>query len=66
MEPNYKEQRDKLLEVCKEIAETVRNSDEWWMDSPGRGGIDLEKLEETISECEGEPDGQQQSEGGSD
>ncbi len=54
MEPNYKEQRNKLLEVCKEIAEVVKNSDEWWMDSPDRGGIDLDKLEQTITECGGD------------
>ena len=42
----------KLLDALKDVKKRVDDSDEWWMDSPDRGGIDMEVVEKAIAEAE--------------
>ena len=48
-----KVQRDALLAACKAAVAVAENLDSpWWMDDPGRGGIDVPQLEAAIAACE--------------
>lgn len=38
----------KYRELLKEILSWIENSGEWWLDDPGRGGFDSEKIERAL------------------
>ena len=40
-----------LLAACVDVIKRVKGSDAWWMDEPGRGGIDIEMLEAAIAKA---------------
>ena len=43
-----------LVEALKEIRATIKNSEEWWMDCPNRGGFDVEKIDAALAAAEAE------------
>lgn len=40
-----------LLDVCKYCLQRIKDSEEWWMDSPERGGFDTVKIEAAIKKA---------------
>jgi len=42
-----------LREAVLDTLERIKNSDEWWMDCPDRGGFDADKLRAAITATEG-------------
>lgn len=44
---------DELIKMLSEIQENIKNSEEWWMNSPNRGGFDLDKIEQLLKQAEG-------------
>jgi predicted KAP-like P-loop ATPase len=39
----------KLVDALKDIKRRIEESDEWWMDSPDRGGFDLEAINAALT-----------------
>ncbi len=48
---SYKE----LLDMIKDFAARIRDSEEWWMECPDRGGFDLDAIEVLIAKAEATP-----------
>lgn len=44
-------QRDELKKVLEYVMDRIKNSEEWWMDSPNKGGFDTEKIEQALNNC---------------
>lgn len=40
-----------LLEALKYVKQRIEDSEEWWMDSPNRGGFDMEIIEIAIKKA---------------
>jgi len=40
-----------LLNELLTIVSEIENSEYWWMDSPGKGGFDLERIKNTIKKA---------------
>lgn len=38
-----------VREALEQVKKAVDNSDYWWMSSPDRGGIDMEKVEAALA-----------------
>lgn len=42
-----------MLSLLLKIRKEIDDSDEWWMDSPGRGGFDTEEMDMVINKALG-------------
>jgi hypothetical protein len=40
-----------MLDVLKQIIQTIEKSDHWWIADPNRGGFDVENIEEAIKKA---------------
>lgn len=42
------EEKKEVISTVQTIVTTIEDSEQWWMDLPGRGGFDLDKIRITL------------------